>query len=274
MLEILLVVAEFLLGAYTVLIKLVPTNLETQTLARMLTYTIGSIIVGLATGRLTTPSFEHLLTMGSLNAVHIGSSYLAFKELSPSTALSLFYTYPFINLLFSNLFLGEKINLGTLPWLAVSFIGSLLVLGPSLKASALGTASIAISAITESLIYIAFRSKYEKTELEGIFHLYGGGLIAILLARLLGFIKPFDTSLANWKPLLSFNLLIGFVAYSLVFGIISKIPPEVFAAFAFVGIISGYVYSEFTEKKRPEIPTYIGSALIATSAFFVRRYFT
>lgn len=265
-----LVIAEFLLGAYTLLIKLIPTNIETQTLARMLAYTIGSVILGLATGRLRMPSLTHLLTMGSLNAVHIASSYFAFKELAPPTALSLFYTYPFINLLFSHLFIGESVKLATLPWLAASFIGTLMVLSPSLKASVPGTIAIAISAITESLIYVAFRSGYERTELEGIFHLYAGGLIATLLARVTGIIEPFDFSLANWKPLLLFNFLIGFIGYVLVFGLITKIPKEVFSAFAFVGIISGFVYGEFTEKTRPSAPTYIGAALIGLSAAVVR----
>jgi drug/metabolite transporter (DMT)-like permease len=103
-----LVASEFALGAYTSLIKLVPTNLETQTLARMATYTVGAATLGLVTGRLGNPSFEHLLTMGTLNTIHIVSSYYAFKVLPSATALSLFYTYPFFNIIFSRVLLNES----------------------------------------------------------------------------------------------------------------------------------------------------------------------
>jgi drug/metabolite transporter (DMT)-like permease len=273
--EALLVGAEFALGAYTILIKLVKTNLETQTLARMATYTVGAAVFGLLTGRLGTPSLTHLLTMGTLNTVHIASSYYAFKELPSATALSLFYTYPFFNILFSRLFLNEKINYGVLPWLALSFIGALLVIAPTAQTavSPSGLLSIAISAITESLIYIAFRSKYEVSELAGILHLYGGGLIATVLASQAKLIGPFEFNWSVWKPLLLFNGLIGFVCYAIVFGLITKIPVEVFASFAFVGILSGFVFGEFAAEKRPTGRTVAGAILIALSTYTVRRYF-
>lgn len=271
-----LVASEFALGAYTSLIKLVPTNLETQTLARMATYTVGAATLGLATGRLGTPSFEHLLTMGSLNTLHIVSSYYAFKVLPSATALSLFYTYPFFNIIFSRLLLNEKINYGIISWLFVSFIGILFVIAPQpdeISLNPLGLIAIAISAITESLIYIAFRSKYEPSEFAGMFHLYAGGLIAVLAASLTGWIQPFDFKPATWKPLLLFNLFIGFISYAVVFGLITEIPVEIFAAFTFVGILSGFVFGYITKERQPGLSTYIGALMIAFSTYVVRRFY-
>ena len=77
--------------------------------------------------------------------------------------------------------------------------------------------SIIISALTESLIYIAVRSKYEVTEMQAAFHLYAGGLIATLAGRFLNIIEPFDYSVEVWKPLLTFNFLIGFACLAAIF---------------------------------------------------------
>ena len=268
---LLVIVSEFLLGLYSLLIKSVPTNLSTQVLARMGTYAIGAFVAGLATNRLPSLSPSHLLSMGTLNAVHIASSYYAFKELPSAVSLSLFYIYPFFNILFSSVFLNEKITSATLPWLAISFIGCLFVFFPTEPIQNWkGYLSILVSALTESLIYIVFRSKYEPTEFQGVLHLYGGGLLATLLARFANIIEPFDFSFSTWKPLLLFNLLIGFIAYSTIFTAIPKISVEVFASLAFFGVLSGFVFGELGGEKRPTALTFVGGAAIAIAAIAVR----
>lgn len=272
---LLVILAEFVLGLYSRLIKSVPTTLSTQVLARMITYTVGSLISAQTTNNhKINPSLTHLLTMGALNTVHIGSSYYAFKTLPSATSLSLFYTYPFFNILFSTLFLHEKLHYAALPWLALSFIGALFVILPASDAAAnhdsKGILSIFVSALTESLIYIVFRSKYEPNHNQGIFHLYGGGLIATLAARLGNVVEPFDYSVKTWTPLILFNLFIGYLSSSTIFKAIPEIPVELFAALAFFGVISGFIFGELGGEAKPEVPTYIGAAAIVLSAAAIR----
>jgi len=271
---LLAIVSEFILGLYSLLIKSVDTNLPTQILARMLTYTVAAIVLGSATARLPSLSVTHLTTMGVLNSIHVASSYYAFKELPSAISLSLFYTYPFFNILFSKLFLHDKITTTALPWLALSFVGSLFIIfptgAPTTSSNWKGYLAILISAITESLIYIAFRSGYEPTEFQGVLHLYGGGLLATLLARATNAIEPFDFKWTTWKPLLLFNLIIGFIGYSTLFGTIPKIPVEVFASLAFFGVLSGFVFGEVGGEARPGIATVIGATAITAAAAAVR----
>ena len=129
---------------------------------------------------------------------------------------------------------------------------------------------IFVSALTESLIYIAFRSKYEPTEFQGVLHLYGGGLLATLLARSANLIEPFDFKWSTWKPLLLFNLLIGFIGYSTLFTTIPKVPVELFASLAFFGVLSGYVFGELGGEPRQSTQVYAGSAAIVAAAVAVR----
>ena len=264
-----------MLGAYSLLIKSVKTTLSTQILTRMATYTIGSIVLGTYFKRLPSISLSHILSMGLLNTTHIASSYYAFKELPTHVSLSLFYLYPIFNIIFSSLFLNEKISISTLPWIALAFIGSLFIVFPEKleidrQKNLLGYVSIIISALTESLIYIAVRSKYEVTEMQAAFHLYAGGLIATLAGRFLNIIEPFDYSVEVWKPLLTFNFLIGFACLAAIFISIPKIPVEVFAAMSFFGVLSGFIFGELGGEKRPTLNTYIGGTAIAVSAIVVR----
>ena len=266
------VVAEFLLGLYSLLIKSIPTNLETQVLARMITYSVLALISGKITNRLPSVNPSHLTSMGILNAVHVLSSYVAFKELPSAVALTLFYIYPFFNVFFSSFLLKETITIATLPWLTLSFLGVLLIVLPAMKASTsvLGYIAIIVSALTESLIYIAFRSKYEPTEFQGVLHLYGGGLLFTLLARALNLINPFDFSWSTWKPLLLFNFLIGFIGYSTLFTTIPQIPVEVFASLAFFGVLSGFVFGEIGGEARPTYTTVLGAIAITIAAAAIR----
>lgn len=268
------IVSKFMLGAYSLLIKSVKTTLSTQLLARMVTYTVGALALGTYFERLPSISLSHLLSMGVLNTTHVASSYYAFKELSTPVSLSLFYVYPIFNIIFSSIFLNEKIPLSTLPWIALAFIGSLFVIFPEKlevdREKRAGYVSIIIAALTESLIYIAVRSKYEITEMQGTFHLYAGGLIATILGRLFNVIEPFDFNIDVWKQLLPFNLLIGFVGLLAVFISIPKMPVEVFAALSFFGVLSGFVFGELGGEKRPTPNTYIGAAAITAAAIAVR----
>ena len=268
------IVSKFMLGAYSLLIKSVKTTLSTQLLARMATYTVGALTLGTYFQRLPSISLSHLLSMGVLNTAHVASSYYAFKELSTPVSLSLFYMYPIFNIILSSICLNEKIPISTLPWIALAFIGSLFIIFPEKlevdRQKTAGYVSIFISAITESLIYIAVRSKYEITEMQGTFHLYAGGLIAILLGRLFNVIEPFDFNIEIWKQLLSFIFLVGFFGLLAVFISIPKLPVEVFAALSFFGVLSGFVFGELGGETRPTLNTYIGGGAITAAAIAVR----
>jgi drug/metabolite transporter (DMT)-like permease len=119
-------------------------------------------------------------------------------------------------------------------------------------------------------MYIVFKSKFESDNFQGLFHLYFGGLIAILLGRATNLIEPFDFNPTIWSPLIIFNLLVGFISISTLVYTINKMPSELFAALAFVGVLSGFIFSIIGKEAKPSVPTLIGSAFIVISAMAVR----
>jgi len=269
---ILIIVSHLLRGLYSWLIKTVPTTLSTQILVRMLTYTISALILGFSVGKnIISPSLSHLIIMGTLNTIHILSSYYTYSELPTTVSLPLFYLYPFMNVFLSSIFLNNSITLSTIPWLLFSFIGAILIVFQKgeISFSSKGIISILIAAFTESLIYIAFKSNYESSIFQGIFNLYFGGLIAILIARATNFIEPFDFKPEIWKSLLTFNFFVGFIALSVIIYSISKMSSELFASLAFFGVLSAYIFGELGKEPRPSIPTILGSSMIAIGAVAV-----
>ena len=90
--------SETVLSLYPILIKKVPTNLDTQTLARFLIYPIAALIVGGIKPLVNAYSHGTVTNLldGSDNVAHIASSYLAFQQLPAGIAMSLFYTYQLI----------------------------------------------------------------------------------------------------------------------------------------------------------------------------------
>ena len=159
----LLILSQLLTGVYSWLVKTVPTNLSTQLLVRMLTFTGAAFSMAHISGKSFAPSLSHLLSMGSLNALHIFSSFYAYSQLPTTVSVPLFYIYPLINVLLSTLILKTPFQLNTLPWLLCSFIGTILIVFQkgAVSFSPSGIVSILVAAIAESLIYIVYKSKFE-----------------------------------------------------------------------------------------------------------------
>lgn len=268
----LLILSQFISGLYSWLVKTAPTNLSTQLLVRMLTITIGAVSMAFISGKTFTPSLPHILSMGTLNVVHVLSSYYAFSQLPTTVSIPLYYIYPIINVLFSTIFLKTTFSLDSLPWLICSFIGTIIIVFQkgALSFSPSGIVSILVAAITESLIYLAYKSKFEPNEFQGLFHLYFGGLIAVLIGRATNLLEPFDYSLETWKKLTLFNMFVGFIAFSLIAYSIPNMSPELFASLAFFGVLSAHIFSSIGNEEETSIPTMIGTTMIIIGAGAVR----
>jgi len=268
----LVILSQLLSGTYSWLVKTVPTNLSTQILVRMLTFTGAAFSMAFISGKSFNPSLTHLLLMGTLNIIHIFSSFYAYSQLPTTVSIPLFYVYPLINILLSTLFLKTPFQINTLPWLLCSIIGTIFIVFQKgiLSFSPSGIASILVAAITESLTYMVYKSNFEPNEFQGLFHLYCGGLIAVLIARATNLIEPFDYKPEIWQKLTLFNTFVGFIAFSLIAYSIPFMPPELFASLAFFGVISAYIFGEIGKEVRPSIPTVLGTILILIGAAAVR----
>jgi drug/metabolite transporter (DMT)-like permease len=267
-----LILSQLTLGIYSYVIKTIPANLSTQVLARASIFTILAAVAGYASGQPVMPSLSHLLTMGPLNVINIASSYYAYTHLPTMVSIPLLYIYPFINVFLSSVLLNSTVNLWSIPWLILSFIGVLTIIMHKGKLShniwAIG--AILIAAVTESLIYISFKSGYHLNQFHGLFHLYAGSLIAVLAAGATNLIAPFDFSPSLWIPLTFFIAFIGFLGIVVETYAIPLLSVELFSALAFFAVISAYIFSHFCSEGTPSLKTVIGATLIITGAVAVR----
>jgi len=212
---------------------------------------------------------------GLLNLLHVGGSYVGFDQLAAGNAMALFYTYPVWNIIGAALAFGESIPLRSLPWIGVALLGTLALVQPTrTNWTAIGVVAALIAALTETGIYLWFRSnKAGDTDQPWtkMTQMYGSsGLlwtVGVAVALALGFIgkSVFKISGSGISTILLFNSLIGFVGYALRFYLIPKVSTVVFSSLSFFGVIAAYLLSWlFTS----EVPTWtqVGGALAIIAA--------
>lgn len=262
--------SEVLLSLYPILIKTVKANLPTQILSRLLTFSSGGLALASRedlVNTLGTPAaIQRTLGLGLLTVTHIYVSYLAFSSLSAGVAMSLFYTYPFWNLLGGAAIYGESINPKSIPYLISGLIGTYIIsssgqddsvggLGEGKVSTALGVAAGLAAALTESAMYFAVKDRKSDGPWASIVELYGGALPWLLGA--LPFVK-FQFSLQAWIPMILFNVIVGFVGYSLRFFSIPKVSTEIFGLLSFVGVLASFVFGYFFVGEKPSVLTLVG----------------
>ena len=276
--------SEIILSLYPILIKNVNTDLLTQLFFRLGTYS--SLTGVLAEPRDIAETWGSLgaalssLAYGAMNLVHIGSSYIGFAELPAGTAMSLFYTYPLLNILAGILLLGETFEWILLPFFGLALIGVYLVsTDEKAKDEGFGSGSgeedkkswkrgliaIAIAAITETLIFVLAKlTPATSNAFYPMLQLYVGAFILLVA----GFVRRVDWTAA--LPLTLFNVFIGFVGYLIRFYAIPILPTAIFSILSFVGVISAYLWGNVFANEMPGGKALIGSLLITGSIGGVR----
>lgn len=266
----LVILSEILLALYPILIKTVPTDLTTQILSRLLTYSALGLGFSKKTDILslftTLPGLFRSLMLGSLTLAHIGTSYYAFQNLQSGVAMSLFYTYPIWNMVFS----GESMTLYKSILFFIALIGVVLIsYGAnnnnnininSLTFFALSAALLA--ALTETGIYYAVKTTTEhKDPFYNMIELYPMALL-LLLGGLSVFKTKIDLRASTWMPMLLFNTFIGFIGYCVRFYTIPLLPVFVFSLLSFFGIVASFGWGWLFVEEVPSLLSAIGAGCI------------
>ena len=286
------ITAEIALALHPILIKQVGVSLPTQLFARLGTYS--ALAAGLSSpadrkyswGSWSTATQS--LVYGLMNLVHIGTSYLSYEHLPAGSALALFYTYPFFNILAGVLFLGESFDFTMVPLLAMAFLGVVLIskytkdgngdeqgaeqkegFNKPKKSILIGVVASLISALTETMIYMIAKTGQEPSAFLPILKLYPGAFLGLL--AFLGFSKaPLSTDVNKWIPLLLFNVFIGFLGYGLRFWSIPRLPTAVFSILTFIGVAAGYGWGLTYAKEVPSGGALLGAGLITGALGILR----
>ena len=211
-----------------------------------------------------------------MNLIHIGSSYIGFAELPAGTAMALFYTYPFFNIIAGVLLLGEDFKMATLPFFALALVGVYLLSkeeekkdknekkeGFLDKSWTRGLIAIFIAALTETLIFIVAKTAPSASNaFYPMLQLYVGAFL--LWLGVLGA----KGQMPDWSaagPLVLFNTFIGFVGYAMRFYAIPLLPTAVFSILSFIGVVTAYGWGNLFVGEVPSLEACLGALLITGS---------
>ncbi len=277
MFEILVLLAEFALSAYPILIKRVTSPLWLQTGVRMIVFTVLAALVGWVTG--SGPMFGtlgELVGLGALNLAHVSASYKAFADLPAGNAIALFYTYPIWNLLGAVAVLGESFPTESLPWIGLAVLGTILIAQPTTGSwTAVGVTMALLAALTETAIYLWFRKSGASETWTNMTTMYGGSGVLWGAASFLRGSTGTTRGTADSPPfsnivyMILFNALVGFIGYAARFFAIPYVRTAVFSVLSFVGVLAAYMFGWLFVGEVPSKIQMLGASLIIASNIFL-----
>lgn len=282
------VFAQSLTSLYPILIKRINTNILTHTTIRFTLFPILALILGIASGGFgaigdvmnSWTKIAAIFGIGALNLTHVFSSYIAFDELQAGIAMSIFYTYPFWNLLGARIFFGERLQLWSLPLFLIALAGTYLIASAAPEARAFkhaadparsstrGIVAALIAALTETGLYLAVRGSESNNPFANMIMLYLGGLALLIPAFPL--VKRISGQLLDFRlePLMqsgAFNAFIGFVGTTLMFMTARLLPAYMYSILAFVGVAAAYMWGILFAEEKPNKKALSGAGIVLSA---------
>ena len=249
-------IGEAIVSVYPFIVKTTPLDIPLQTAIRLGTYSGISILLSNWSILLSVP-FWQLFGIAIINIVHILTSYYGFHYLNPSLAQSIFYIFPFLNLVFNIVFRGESIAYTKFAMLipillTVYFIYRQNEIEPytdtkPTQNTHLGIPMIIGAMITESLLYIFIKmSSIGVNPWNNVVATYG---LAGIMYVAYWLQKNRHTLKKTWtdnkyqiSKLVILNILIGSFGYGLRFAAITKVPSVVYSGLSYIGIFMAVIY--------------------------------
>jgi drug/metabolite transporter (DMT)-like permease len=268
------VFSEVILSLYPILIKIVPTNFDTQLLGRFGVFTFASLLF--YTGQKL--NLIKMLFYGTITIFHVIASYAAFSTLSAGTAMALFYTYPIMNVIAGSLFLKESFSPYSFIFLGLGLLGTYILSQEIPTEEVKGEKPIDIpknyailagllAAFSETLMFLVVRGTNTINPIDSMLQLYPGAFILFGLYLVLSNkVKSIDNDKRVWKDLTLFNFIIGFIGYAIRFYSINTVSTITFSLLSFIGVLSSYLFGRTFVNEQASTNTYLGAALIAASA--------
>jgi drug/metabolite transporter (DMT)-like permease len=283
--------AETVLSLYPQLVKMIKEPLSTQVAVRCVVYALLALVIG-GFGSLAK-AFSGAGTffgLGAINLLHVWTSYYAFQKLPSGVALTLFYTYPILNILGAWLFYGESVGLKAVPFFLLAMVGVYMV------ATATGKTQTAASddvkeglseekefdfkgilaafgaAATETAIYLVLyglRAEKGGNMFTSLHRVYTSS--ALMLLPFLGsFIKIPD--MKNLSIMGLWNSLLGFTGYGARFAAIPAVSPVIYSALSLFGILASYIWGWLFGRETITMKGLVGSGLVGVSVFLMRQF--
>lgn len=272
---------EGLLSLYPILIKKIGSDLNVQFWIRSIIYYVISYIFKPKREIEYNTSF---LILSLINIVHIYTSYIAFSILQPGIAMTIFYTYPCMNILIAYLVLGEKFSMVDIISIILSTLGVYMmymyvkdnksddsykykvpewISGLVKDKNKLGYISILVAALTESIMYLIVRS-YRMNSWSVLNIMY---MLPALLSIIMLMNKGIDFKLTSRNIIIIIlsNLLIGSVGYYLRYYSAPLLSVFWFSILSLSGVLFSYLYGSIFTGEEISKTKIIGTILILGS---------
>ena len=217
--------------------------------------------------------------LGFSNLLHVASSYDAFRNLPVGQAMSIFYTYPLWNLVFSAYFRGESVKTSDYGYMGVAALGAVLLnQDPGKTAtSALGRAASPgwgvfmslVAALTESGMYTMLKALDWKDAAKSVWVTNGGA--SLLLAVIVGAQylvtggdggPTLQGSVSDAVWLTAFHSIAMFSGYWLRFFAIPRLPTVLYSILNYAGLLAAYIYGLSFLGEKPSLLSLLGAGLI------------
>jgi drug/metabolite transporter (DMT)-like permease len=269
-----LVTGEGLMSLYPVLVKNTNLDLMSQTWIRLITATIVCYpFISNTIGHVVNHVSFHIVSV--LYLIHIWASYVGFLNLEVCAAITLFYTYPIINVVLNNL-LTYHLDKMVFFYFFVSFVGVLFITRIDSRTSSanhfnvpLGLGAMSLSVLTESLIYLFYKTSSETNPFNMLFNMSLGG--SILLSIIYWYRRtPHGINNQAMIKVGIANLFLGVIGYLLRFYSLPQLTTEWFSILSFSGIIFGYLYGWWFYHETINLSKIIGTLLIIFSVYQVK----
>jgi drug/metabolite transporter (DMT)-like permease len=291
--------SESVLSLYPILVKQLRSSLTSQVFQRCVAYSLLALIVG-GLGSITNlfssgSNILLFLALGLVNLAHVWTSYRAFQKLPGGVALTLFYTYPILNILGAWLVFGEKISMSSVPYFAIIMAGVYLLITATGKAkkvpgekenfkdddarddeksefklmdilAGLGAAA------TETLIYLLLYSRRAEKGVNmftSVQRVYGSSMLLMLPLLFLGkidFVREEVSKMGLW------NGLLGFTGYAARFAAIPLVSPLLYSALSLFGIMAGYIWGFMFGKETISGRGALGSGLVGAGIWMLELF--
>ncbi len=249
------ILGEAIVSVYPFLIKSTTINIPAHTFIRLSSYfAISSVFANYKL--LSNINPLKLLGLALVNIAHILTSYYGFRLINPSLAQSIFYIYPFFNLLLNMIILNYKVSYTKFIMLIPVVLSIYSIYKENgdkhegfsnMSDRTKGILLIFLAAITESLLYLFVKTTdLGHNPWTAVLATYG--LAAILYGIYYLYNKRnelVETYNKNKKQLLYVvlaNMFIGSLGYGLRFLAIPKVEPVIFSMLSYTGVFMAIIY--------------------------------
>jgi len=193
--------------------------------------------------------------------------FAAYPRASISITTAVYNVQPFILVLLGAIFLGERLSLRKMGWLALAFAGMLLLVLAKPQTSGQGDYLQGIALALGAAFFYALAAMATK-------HLKGTSPYIIILIQLLVglviFLPLMDFSLqptaSQWRSLLILGVVHTGLMFMLLYSAIQRLPTTMIGALSFIYPVVAVLVDWWVFDHKLALPQFIGAATILLAA--------